>query len=248
LREQLQLRAADRELDHKSETAAVSDDQNHENSPETKATATQITAKGPVDKTMLTPVVSAPLLTKSTQTVPIELHQPSQAQGDAAAVEHATTALRAKLSEMQSKHARIVAAHCARTDEAEGRMKKERQTAAMALADAQEANAALHAEINELKSKHARIVAAHSAATAEAHRLSHRLLTHVELDAYSHTQTTSSGVCKSGSPNGAITGSHEQSDSRREAVETVSYAIDSMETGLQHGVAGGTRHRTPPRR
>jgi hypothetical protein len=207
LREQLQKE--NREGDHKGETAAIANDRNHENFPETNTTETQTTAMdSALDSAVLPSLVNAVLLTKSTQTVPIELHSPSRAQSDASAVEEASTALRAKMTEMQSKHARVVAAHCARTDEADGRTNQQKQKAMAALADAadaKKANAALCAEITELKTKHARIVAAHSAATAEAHRLSHRLLTHVELDAYSHTQTMSNGVNKGVSQNGGET-------------------------------------------
>ena len=252
LREQLQQRAE--EIEGQQRTEEVTE---VEGTADMNGTKSQATTR---DSALLVANFSPVLLTQSTQTVPVELHTPARAQLDVAAAEQATVALRAEITEMRSKHARIVAAHSARTDEAQDRTEQQQQSTARAeadAADAKQANAALRAEINELKSKHARIVAAHSAATAEAHRLSHRLLTHVELDAYSHTRATSSGAENSPddketdhAPATCTTLSHEQDNGRRETVVAAGPSIgttDGKRVGLQQTMADGGRSKTPPR-
>ena len=113
LREQLQQRAE--EIEGQQRTEEVTE---VEGTADMNGTKSQATTR---DSALLVANFSPVLLTQSTQTVPVELHTPARAQLDVAAAEQATVALRAEITEMRSKHARIVAAHSARTDEAQDR-------------------------------------------------------------------------------------------------------------------------------
>ena len=180
---------------------------------------------------------------KSTQSAVVRSTHGTQTLHAALAEEREREEKEAKEEEEQNRHQQQLERL------REQREQRKDHDAAVAAARAEAAAATEQAEgfrdqITELESKHARIVAAHSAATAEAHRLTHRLLMHVELDAYS-----AGGGSGANSPAGSNKENDweaggDSSPSAREKQRRELVAVRAA--GGFVPVAAGTR-KTPPR-